>query len=106
MPKLSSFGSATCERARPSALCLPGYEEVEHSQRHEGNPDVKGNSDCSVLLEDFLQLLGLAGLPSFWLRTLWGLFTRWGRGRRTLQISLLLNENGIKQRQRKNIWKS
>lgn len=31
-----------------------GYEEVEHSQGHEGNADVKGNSHRSILLEDLL----------------------------------------------------
>lgn len=47
---------------------LPGDEEVEHSQRHEGDTDVEGHAHRSVLLEDFLQLLRLVWFSSFWLR--------------------------------------
>lgn len=43
---------------------LPGHQEVEHSQGHEGDTDVEGHAHRSVLLEDFLQLLRLAGFPS------------------------------------------
>lgn len=35
-------------------VLLPGYEEVEHSQRHQRDPNMKGNSHSSVLFEDFL----------------------------------------------------
>lgn len=59
-----------------TAVLLPGYKEVEHSQRHEGDTDVKGNSYCSILLKDFLKLLGLVGFPSLWLSLPWGLFRR------------------------------
>lgn len=62
---------------------VPGQEEVEHSQRHEGDPDVKGNSHRSVLLEDFLELLGLVGLSSF---GFWLFFS----SRRLLHVRLIL----------------
>lgn len=51
-----------------SGVCLPGHEEVEHSQRHEGDTDVEGHAHRSVLLEDLLQLLRLAGFFSLRLR--------------------------------------
>lgn len=63
-------------QAQRSAVLLPGYKEVEHSQRHEGDTDVEGNSHCSILLKDFLKLLGLVGFPSLWLSLPWGLFRR------------------------------
>lgn len=47
---------------------LPGHEEVEHSQGHEGDTDVEGHAHRSVLLKDFLQLLRLARFSSLWLR--------------------------------------
>lgn len=55
---VSDMKTATC-RINVRPLRLPRYKQIEHSQGHEGDTDVKANSHCSILLEDLLQLLGL-----------------------------------------------
>lgn len=66
--KANRMGMTVC-RVCVWPIRLPGYKQVEHSQGHEGDADVKRHSHCSVLLEDLLQLLGLSGFCSlcfFW----------------------------------------
>ena len=64
---------------------------------------MEADSHCSVLLEDFLQLLGLGGFPSFGLRPPRDLFSRRGGRRGLLQILLVLDEdrNKISESERK-----
>lgn len=64
----------------------PGYEEIEHSQGHERDPDVEGNSHRSIFLEDFLQLLGLVWFSSLWLRLPRERRCRWGSRRGLLEF--------------------
>ena len=85
-------------------LVIPGDEEVEHPEGHEGDADVEGDPHGPVLLKDLLQLLGLAGPVRLRLHPLRP--SRGGgrrRGQGPLRMLLFLGERGERETDRENI---